>query len=52
VDINKGIEANAKHLEITIEDYHEKMSMITNPKPEPNLNQDLETSVETSEPIV
>lgn len=45
-DINEGIKANAEHLGISVEEYREKMSMITNPQPEPNP----ETSIETNEP--
>lgn len=39
-DIDQGIKRNAKHLELTEEDYHAKMEMITNPKPENNPNPD------------
>jgi hypothetical protein len=50
--INEGIIANADHLGITVADYREKMSMITDPRPRPNpeTNQESESSIETSEP--
>lgn len=49
-DIEKGIESNAQRLGISVPDYHEKMSMITDPKPEENPEFDSESSTETSEP--
>jgi hypothetical protein len=49
-DIEKGIEANAERLGISVPDYHEKMSMITDPKPEENPESDPETTIETNEP--
>ncbi|MBU1119871.1 hypothetical protein KKA50_01595, partial [Patescibacteria group bacterium] len=49
-DIEKGIEANAQRLGISIDDYHEKMEMITDPKPEENPESDSDISTETTEP--
>ncbi len=49
-DIEKGIEANAERLGISVDDYHEKMSMITDPKPEENPETDSEFSTETNKP--
>lgn len=51
-DIEKGIEANAERLGISVDDYHEKMSMITDPQPRPNPESDSETTLETSEPLM
>lgn len=45
-EINDGIETNAEKLGITPDEYREKMSMITDPKPEPNP----EVSIETTGP--
>lgn len=49
-DIEKGIEANAQRLGMSVDDYYEKMEMITDPKPEENPEFDSESSTETSEP--
>lgn len=50
-DIEKGIEANAQRLGISIDDYHEKMEMITDPKPAENPESNSEVDTETSEPL-
>jgi len=51
-DIEKGIEANAERLGISVDDYHEKMNMITDPKPEENPEIDSEASTEPTEPRI
>ena len=50
-DIEKGIEANAQRLGISVDDYHEKMNMITNPQPENDPESEPQTTTETNEPL-
>lgn len=52
-EIEKGIKENVEKLGITEEEYREKLSMLTDPKPEnkPELNKETDTSTSEGGPL-